>query len=183
MMQKLLHTLDDGNDDTTGPNLQLHYALPRINKSRSQVGKILLHNALSADFSPDTTGPTLRSITTDDATGAVTACGSNFCATGNTGTFQQCGATAMPRGDTVHVAVLMEAPEDGTSPADSLSNDVMQATAETQASPESRLLRIPYRSMTSTVGIATECGVKSVRAVVDSGAAQSAVSRRTMQRL
>jgi hypothetical protein len=102
----------------------------------------------------------------------------NFCATGATGKdIAKTVTTPTPRGDTVHAVVYYEN-DDGTLELGGAQ--ISNLEAPEQAPVET--LRIPYRSMSAKVCVwVSEGKCMNVRSIVDSGAAQCAVSSKWLR--
>jgi hypothetical protein len=102
----------------------------------------------------------------------------NFCATGATGKdIAKTVTTPTPRGDTVHAVVYYEN-DDGTLELGGAQ--ISNLEAPQQAPVET--LRIPYRSMSAKVCVwVSEGKCMNVRSIVDSGAAQCAVSSKWLR--
>ena len=161
-VKSYLRSLDN---DETGMTLMED---PKHDQRKELLTKGALQAVLGMDFDTVATGATQpRASTTDTATMSQ-AESSNFCATGIT---EPCrtGATAEPRNDRVHVVVQTELDPDQT------------ARMQLSSAATSTLLHTPYRSMTARLGVVTAKGLKRLLAVIDTGAAQSAVSARWLR--
>ena len=156
----LVRMLDE--DESTGSGLLPDGATVVRNHKHKQAA---MHAAFAWD--PSDTGPTHDTFSAPASTQSASA-GSNFCATGYTDTPQPTSTTAPQRDDTVHVAVQWELESDTAQIAAALSND-------------SKLLSIPYRSMSTRLHVEVGAALQSITVIVDSGAAQSAVSARWLR--
>ena len=159
-LKAYLRALDD---DETGPSTDQLDGTPHARAKAH-----LKNGALQAVLGLDLQATSETSETGQNAAPAaiMAACASNFCATGRT-EHTRTEATATPRGDTIHVAVHME-----------LGAPMLSLDVEAQSS---QLLHVPYRSMTAQLGVKTLDGMRTLTAVIDSGAAQSAVSARWLR--
>ena len=166
--KQLIRTLDDGESESTFDSLKDG----SIDRRCSYLRKAAIHAAFAWD--PDDSGPT-RDSGAPPSTGELQ--GSNFCATGSTETPQSTATTAPLRDDTVHVAVQWELEDnDATCSSTQLSDSSMQ-----QLDAESKLLHIPYRSMSARLKVEIGNTLQGITVVIDSGAAQSAVSSRWLK--
>ena len=86
--------------------------------------------------------------------------------------------TPSTKGNRIHVAVMYEM-ADGDLSASSSQNTVAMI-AQTTQSPAATL-RIPYRSLTANLQVLDNGTLRKIRAVCDSGAAQTAVSARWLR--
>ena len=144
--------------------------------------QLLTSNILMADTSDKTS--TTREQRHPSRDQYNTGVNSNFCATGQTGRWESNEATPREHGLELHVAVMYDMDEDAAVLASSQStNSSLDAPND---APTVESLRIPYRSMTAKLGVVTHYGntinttpcEETLRCIVDSGAAQTAVSQR-----
>ena len=174
-LQWLVRELEN-SEDCTGDTFGLNREQKKA--SKEQAKKLLMQTAMHWD--PSETASTAWSMPAHDSTSpSQQSCNSNFCSTGPTGApLKPNAATPEPRGDILHVAVQWEMDESGMQ----LASPRLPALGEFAKS--SHLLKVPYRSMTAKLGVYSDVSTPSLvflTAVVDSGAAQSAVSAKWLR--
>ena len=153
---------------------------PMTDRRRAVARNSILQAAFNYDplQGEDTSSTSDHSRACDTCVTGTCGTGSNFTATGiKTPTPNE--ETPESSGKKLHVAVLHEV--EGS--VDQALLDSTIATTESNASATSTYtLRIPYRSLTAQLGVLHDKELLKIKAVCDSGAAQTAVSSRWLRK-